>query len=108
MPDMTGPFDIDWKGRVNSVETGPKAPVTVALLLEHMHPSQDSQPAHRLNIDRRLLSRIRNRWLNITGSMLILMHESSGIPVTALKQMLKDGRKTSSMECRLMAAGHKG
>ena len=29
MPDMTGPFGIDWKGKISSVETGPKARVLV-------------------------------------------------------------------------------
>lgn len=29
MADMTGPFGIDWKGKVSSVETGPKARVLV-------------------------------------------------------------------------------
>lgn len=29
MPDMTGPFGIDWKGKISSVETGPKATVQV-------------------------------------------------------------------------------
>lgn len=29
MPDMTGPFGVDWKGKVSSVETGPKARVLV-------------------------------------------------------------------------------
>lgn len=78
------------------------------LLLKHMHFSKDSQLAHRLNIDRRLLGRIRTRQSNITGSMLIAMHEASGIPVTTLKQILKDRRKTSRMECRRIHAGHAG
>lgn len=29
MPDMTGPFGINWKGKISSVETGPKARVLV-------------------------------------------------------------------------------
>lgn len=29
MADMTGPFGIDWKGKISSVETGPKARVLV-------------------------------------------------------------------------------
>ncbi|WP_151638495.1 beta/gamma crystallin domain-containing protein [Noviherbaspirillum aerium] len=29
MPDMKGPFGIDWKGKISSVETGPKARVMV-------------------------------------------------------------------------------
>jgi len=29
MPDMTGPFGIDWKGKISSVETGPKATMQV-------------------------------------------------------------------------------
>lgn len=29
MADMTGPFKIDWKGKISSVETGPKARVLV-------------------------------------------------------------------------------
>lgn len=29
MADMTGPFGIDWKGKISSVETGPKARVMV-------------------------------------------------------------------------------
>jgi hypothetical protein len=29
MPDMTGPFGIDWKGKISSVETGPHARVLV-------------------------------------------------------------------------------
>lgn len=29
MADMTGPFGVDWKGKISSVETGPKARVLV-------------------------------------------------------------------------------
>lgn len=29
MPDMTGPFGIDWKGKISSVETGPRARLLV-------------------------------------------------------------------------------
>lgn len=77
-------------------------------LLEHMRLGKDSQLAHRLDIHRRLLGRIRKRQINISGSMLIVMHEASGIPVAALKQMSKDRRKTSRMECRRIPAGHAG
>lgn len=29
MPDMTGPFGIDWKGKISSIETGSKARILV-------------------------------------------------------------------------------
>lgn len=73
------------------------------LLLKKMHLSRDSQLAQRINIDRRVLYHIRLRQMNITGSMLILMHEASGLPVAVLKQILKDRRKTSRMECTFVA-----
>lgn len=70
------------------------------LLLKHMHLSRDSQLARRINIDRRILYNIHLRQINITGSMLILMHEASGLSVAVLKQILNDKRKTSRMECK--------
>ena len=66
-------------------------------LLERMQLSEDGELAKRLRMDRRLLNKIRERRLQISGSMLMQMQEATGITITELRCLLGDRRSTSRM-----------
>ena len=67
-------------------------------LREKMRLKQDSALAKALKIDKLLILNIRERRVQISGSMLLLMQEVSGISVDDLRSMLKDRRRKSRME----------
>jgi hypothetical protein len=66
-------------------------------LLDRMHLTEDAELAKRLRMDKRLLGKIRERRLQISGSMLMLMQEATGITIAELRRMLGDRRSTSRM-----------
>jgi len=70
-------------------------------LLEKLHLKEDAELAKKLRMDKALLEKIRNRQLQISGSMLMLMQEATGIAVTELRQILNDRRTTSRMTYKL-------
>ena len=67
------------------------------LLLERMQLSEDGELAQRLRMDKRLLHKIRERRLQISGSMLMQMQEATGITITELRHLLGDRRSSSRM-----------
>jgi len=69
-------------------------------LLASMHLTEDAELAKRLRMDKRLLGQIRMRRLQISGSMLMLMQEASGITIAELRRILGDRRGTSRMACK--------
>ena len=69
-------------------------------LLDRMHLTEDAELAKRLRIDKRLLGKIRERRLQISGSMLMLMQEATGITIAELRRILGDRRGTSRMACK--------
>lgn len=69
-------------------------------LLASMHLKEDAELAKRLRMDKRLLGQIRMRRLQISGSMLMLMQEASGITIAELRRILGDRRGTSRMACK--------
>jgi hypothetical protein len=66
-------------------------------LLARMDLKEDVELARKLRMNERLLSRIRDRRLQISGSMLMLMQEATGISIGELRVMLRDRRRTSRM-----------
>lgn len=66
-------------------------------LMERMHLTAESELAKRLRMDKRLLGQIRERRLQISGSMLIQMQEASGITIAELRRILGDKRSRSRM-----------
>ena len=69
-------------------------------LMARMHLTEDAELAKRLRMDKRLLSQIRDRRLQISGSMLMLMQEASGVTIAELRRILGDRRSTSRMACK--------
>lgn len=69
-------------------------------LLDKMHLREDAELAKKLKMDKRLLSKIRERRLQISGSMLMLMQEATGITIAELRRILGDRRSTSRMACK--------
>lgn len=69
-------------------------------LMERMHLTGDGELAKRLRMDKRLLGQIRERRLQISGSMLIQMQEASGITIAELRRILGDKRSRSRMACK--------
>jgi len=51
-------------------------------------------------MDKRLLGKIRERRLQISGSMLMQMQEATGITIAELRRILGDRRGTSRMACK--------
>jgi hypothetical protein len=66
-------------------------------LLARMDLKEDIELARKLKMNERLLSKIRDRRLQISGSMLMLMQEATGISIGELRVMLRDRRRTSRM-----------
>jgi hypothetical protein len=69
-------------------------------LLDRMQLTEDAELAKRLRMDKRLLGKIRERRLQISGSMLMLMQEATGITIAELRRILGDRRSTSRMACK--------
>ena len=69
-------------------------------LMTRMHLTEDAELAKRLRMDKRLLRQIRDRRLQISGSMLMLMQEASGVTIAELRRILGDRRSTSRMACK--------
>jgi hypothetical protein len=70
-------------------------------LLDKMQLTEDAELAKRLRMDKRLLGQIRERRLQISGSMLMLMQEASGVTIAELRRILGDRRGTSRMARKL-------
>jgi len=66
-------------------------------LLDRLQLKEDAQLARKLRMDKALLGKIRNRQLQISGSMLMLIQEATGIAVPELREILHDRRTTSRM-----------
>src|SRR4051812_1991397 len=70
-------------------------------IMDRMHLTEDAELAHRLRIDGRVLGQIRERRLQISGSMLMQMQEATGITIAELRQILGDRRNRRGMACKL-------
>ena len=70
-------------------------------LLARMRLKEDAELARMLKMDKRLIGKIRDRRLQISGSMLMLMQEATGISISELRAMLKDRRRKTRMAGRL-------
>lgn len=70
------------------------------LLMDRMHLTEEGELAKRLRMDKRLLGKIRQRRLQISGSMLMQMQEATGITIAELRRILGDRRGTSRMACK--------
>lgn len=66
-------------------------------LLSRMRLKEDAELARMLKIEKRLIGKIRDRRLQISGSMLLLMQEATGISVDELRSILRDRRHKSRM-----------
>ncbi|HEX8883238.1 MAG TPA: hypothetical protein VF797_01975 [Noviherbaspirillum sp.] len=66
-------------------------------LLGRMRLKEDAELARLLKIEKRLLGKIRDRRLQISGSMLLLIQEATGISVGELRSILRDRRRKSRM-----------
>jgi hypothetical protein len=66
-------------------------------LLSRMRLKEDAELARILKIEKRLIGKIRDRRLQISGSMLLLIQEATGISVGELRSTLRDRRRKSRM-----------
>jgi hypothetical protein len=66
-------------------------------LLQRMSLRGDDELAGRLRMDRKLLGGIREGRLQISGSMLMLIGEATGLGVDELRRILHDRRRSSRM-----------
>jgi hypothetical protein len=66
-------------------------------LLRKMQVRDDAALARALKIDAKILGKLRERRLQVSACMLILMQEATGIGIATLRTLLKDRRKTLRM-----------
>lgn len=66
-------------------------------LLGRMRLKDDAALARILKIEKRLMGKIRDRRLQISGSMLLPIQEATGIRVGELRSVLRDRRRRSGM-----------
>lgn len=57
----------------------------------------DAELAKMLKINKRLIGKIRDGRMQISGSLLMLMQEATGIGISELRLMLKDRRRKIRM-----------
>jgi hypothetical protein len=69
-------------------------------LMDRMHLTEEGELAKHLRMDKRLLGKIRERRLQISGSMLMQMQEATGITIAELRRILGDRRGTSRIACK--------
>lgn len=56
-------------------------------LISHLHLKNDAELCRVLEVQPPIVSKIRHRKLNIGATILLRMHEKSGIPIRELKQL---------------------
>lgn len=61
-------------------------------LIEAMQLTNDRALARRLNVAEAVVRNIRRRKLPVTGSMLMWMHEATGISIAELRRLMGDRR----------------
>ncbi len=59
----------------------------------YLELTNDTQLALRLKVNGALLSRVRHGQSPVSGSLLICMHEATGLPIAQLRHILGDRRK---------------
>lgn len=62
-------------------------------LIDKMQLKNDAQLCRVLNVAPPLISKIRHRRLPVGGSLLIRMHEVSGLSIAELRQLMGDRRQ---------------
>ncbi|WP_420473799.1 hypothetical protein [Noviherbaspirillum sp. ST9] len=72
-------------------------------LIDRMHLKNDAQLCRELNVEPPLVSKIRHRRLPMGGSLLIRMHEVSGLTIAELRHLMGDRRQ----KYRISAAPYK-
>ena len=68
-------------------------------LIEHMQLKNDAQLSRRLGIPPPVVSQMRHRKLTVGATMLLRMHEESGLSIADLKDLLAEAtevRETST------------
>jgi len=62
-------------------------------LIDKLHLKNDAQLCRELNVAPPLVSKIRHRRLPVGGSLLIRMHEVSGLTIAELRHLMGDRRQ---------------
>lgn len=62
-------------------------------LLSRLHLADDAQLAEKLGVDVHILTRIRERRLRISPSLLVLIQQATEVNVPELRSLMHDKRK---------------
>jgi D-serine deaminase-like pyridoxal phosphate-dependent protein len=62
-------------------------------VIEHMHLASDAALAQALEVAPPVISKMRHRRIPIGASMLIRIHEESGLNIKDLRELMGDRRK---------------
>ena len=71
MPDMVGPFGIDWKGKISSIETGANTTLTVYDNVNYRDPVSTFKPGERIaDVSKRMgyFDQMRSLRITCTGA----------------------------------------
>ncbi|HEX7636584.1 MAG TPA: hypothetical protein VF427_15080, partial [Noviherbaspirillum sp.] len=76
-------------------------------LLQRLDLSSDDALSRKLKVDVSIISNIRSRKFPVSGSLLLWMHEASGMDIDELRCLLGDKRTKSRLSCALTTAKEK-
>lgn len=62
-------------------------------VIEHMHLASDAALARALEVTPPVISKMRHRRIPIGASILIRLHEESGLNIKELRELMGDRRK---------------
>ena len=68
-------------------------------LIAAMQLANDRALARKLNVAEPVLQKIRRRKLPVTASMLMWMHEATGISIAELRRLMGDRRTRCRLSC---------
>jgi transcriptional regulator with XRE-family HTH domain len=66
-------------------------------LMRHLGIDSDSALSRRLKVARKIISNIRKGTLPVCASMLLWMHEATGISIDELRRIMGDRRRKSRL-----------
>jgi hypothetical protein len=88
------------QGTVTSTDTGYNPNRLLDTLIERMGLANDGALSRRLKVAKTVISNMRHNRLPVGASMLMWMHEATGISIRELRALLGDRRS----KCRLSYA----
>jgi len=68
-------------------------------LLEKIGVANDAGLARKLKVSERIIKKMRERKISISASMMLWLHEASGLTMNELRELLGDRRAKYRLTC---------